>query len=135
MRQSKFEAKQILNLRFNDLRLKTIEHDVGNSEFPVYKCQMNNSEKFPKPKDSGTRAKDVLEIVHTDVLIVTGMELASQAVLVTRERAIEKVKQFVAHLAKLGTSGRVHFEQDEAEICKTRLRTRVFSTFYTCLKR
>ena len=122
-------------MRFNAIRLKTIEHDVGNCEFPVYKCQMNNSEKIPKPKDSGTRAKDVLEIVHADVLIITGMELASQTVLVTSEKTREEVKQFVAHLAKSGTSGRVHLEQDEAEIRKTRLRTRVFSTFYTCLKR
>ena len=122
-------------MRVNAIRLKTIEHDVGNCEFPEYKCQMNNSEKFPKPKDSGTRAKELLEIVHTDLLIVTGMELAAQTVLVTREEAIEEVKQFVALLAKSGASGRVHLEQDEAEICKTRLRTRVFSTFYTCLKR
>ena len=38
-------------------------HEVGNCET----CQLNKSKKPPVPNDSGTRARNVLEIVHTDV--------------------------------------------------------------------
>ena len=41
-----------------------MNNDVGNCET----CQVNKLRKIPVPTDSGTRGKDVLEIVHTDIL-------------------------------------------------------------------
>ena len=76
---------------------------------------MNKSRKLRFPKDSGTRAKDVLEIVHTDILgpidpgAVDGHGYAIGVVdsfsryqkvyfLKTRDDAIEKVRQFFADI-------------------------------------
>ena len=44
--------------------LKVNEHDLANCEI----CQLNKSKKLPVPRDSGTRASEVLEIVQTDIL-------------------------------------------------------------------
>ena len=53
-----------LKIKDNVIGLKISEHDLGKCET----CQLNRSRKLPVTKDSETRAKDVLEIVHTDIL-------------------------------------------------------------------
>ena len=56
--------EDLLKLKDEAIGLKISEHDLGNCET----CQLNKSRRLPVPKDSGTRAKDVLEIVPTDIL-------------------------------------------------------------------
>ena len=78
---------------------------------------MNNLRKIPVPKYSGTRTKDILEVVHTDILwpfnpkAVDGQHYAIGFVdsfssyqkvyfLKTSNDAIEKVGQFVSDIEK-----------------------------------
>ena len=108
--------EDLLKLKDHAIELKKKEHDIGNCET----CQLNKSRKLPVPKDSETRAEDVLEIVHTDILgpikpeVIDGHRYAIGFVdsfsryqkvyfLKTRDDAIEKVRQFFADIGKPGT--------------------------------
>ena len=57
-------VEDIYNLKDHAVGLKLSEHNLRNCET----CQLNKSKKLPVPKDSGTRASEALEIVHTDIL-------------------------------------------------------------------
>ena len=54
----------IYKLKDHAVGLKLSEHNLTNCET----CQLNKSKKLPVPKDSGIRASEALEIVHTDIL-------------------------------------------------------------------
>ena len=54
----------IYKLKDHAVALKVNEHDLANCEV----CQLNISKKLPVPRDSGTKASEVLEITHTDIL-------------------------------------------------------------------
>ena len=56
-------VEDIYNLKDQAVGLKLSEHNSTHCET----CQLNKSRKFPVPKDSGTRASEALEIVHTDI--------------------------------------------------------------------
>ena len=58
------DFEDLLKLKNHAIGLRLNEHDVGNCN----PCQSNKSNKPPIPKDSRKRAKNVLEIVHTDIL-------------------------------------------------------------------
>ena len=53
-----------MKLKDHAVELKIGEKDLEN--FKIF--QMIKSRKIPVPKGSGTRAKDVLEALHTDIL-------------------------------------------------------------------
>ena len=108
--------EDLLKLKDHAIGLKISEHDLGNCKT----CQLNKSRMLPVPKDYGTRAKDVLEIVHTDILGLINREAVDghryaigfvdsfsryQKVyfLKTRDDAIKKVRQFFADIGKPGT--------------------------------
>ena len=57
-------VEDIYKLKDYAVELKLSEHNLTNCET----CQVNKSKKLPVPKDSGTRASEALEIVHTDIL-------------------------------------------------------------------
>ena len=57
-------VENIYKLKDHVVGLKLSEHDLTNCET----CQLNKSEKLAVPKHSGTRASEVLEIVHTNIL-------------------------------------------------------------------
>ena len=57
-------VEDIYKLKDRAVGLKVNEHDLANCEI----CQLNKSKKLPVPKDSRTRASEVLEIVQTDIL-------------------------------------------------------------------
>ena len=57
-------VEDIYKLKDHAVGLKLSEHNLTNCET----CQLNKSKKLPVPKDSGTRASEALEIVHTDIL-------------------------------------------------------------------
>ena len=57
-------VEDVYKLTDHAVGLKLSESDLTNCE----KCQLKKSKKLPVPKDSGTRACEVLEIVHTDIL-------------------------------------------------------------------
>ena len=57
-------VEDIYKLKDHAVRLKVNKHDLANCEI----CQLNKSKKLPVPRDSGTRASEVLEIVHSDIL-------------------------------------------------------------------
>ena len=57
-------VEDIYKLKDHAVGLKLSEHNLTNCET----CQLNKSKKLPVPKNSGTRASEALEIVHTDVL-------------------------------------------------------------------
>ena len=52
-----------MKLKDHALGVRKSEHDIKNCET----CQLNRSKKLPVPENFGTRAKDVLKTVHTDV--------------------------------------------------------------------
>ena len=56
--------EDLLKLKDHAIGLKISERDLGNCK--TY--QLNKSRELPVQKDSGTRARDVIEIVHTDIL-------------------------------------------------------------------
>ena len=66
--QNKME--DLLKLKDQAIGLKISEDDLGKCET----CQLNKSKKLPVLKDYGTRAKDVLEIVQTDIIGPTNPE-------------------------------------------------------------
>ena len=57
-------VEDIYKLKDHAVGLKLSEHNLTNCET----CQLNKSKKLPVPKDSGTRASEAFEIVHTDIL-------------------------------------------------------------------
>ena len=118
-------VEDIYKLKDHAVGLKVNEHELANCE----KCQLNKSKKLPVPRDSGTRASEVLEIVHTDILgtiqpeSVDGHRYAIRFVdsfsryqklyfLRTRDEAFEKVEQFFADIGQPGT-----FVSDAAGEC------------------
>ena len=56
--------EDIYKLKNHVVGLKLSEHDLTNCET----CQLKKSKKLPVPKNSGTRASEVLETVLTDIL-------------------------------------------------------------------
>ena len=56
--------EDLLKLKDQAIGLKINEHDLRTCDT----CQLNKSKKLPVPKDSGKRAKDVVELVHFDIL-------------------------------------------------------------------
>ena len=109
-------VEDIYKLKDHAVGLKVNEHDLANCEI----CQLNKSKKLQVPRDSGTRASEVLETVHTDILgpiqpeAVDGHRYAIGFVdsfsryqklyfLRTRDKAFEKVEQFFADIGQPGT--------------------------------
>ena len=83
-------------------------------------CELNQSKKQPVPKDCMTRAKETLDIVHTDVLgkispegvdghcyaigFVDSFSRFSKVYFMkTRDEVLDKFKQFCADIGKPGT--------------------------------
>ena len=83
-------------------------------------CELNKSKKQPVPKDCMTRAKEILDIVHTDVLgkfspeavdghcyaigFVDSFSRFSKVYFMkTRDEVLDKFKQFCADVGKPGT--------------------------------
>ena len=110
------DVEDIYKLKGHSVGLKLREHNLTNCE--TY--QLNKSKKLPLPKDSGTRASEALEIVHTDILgsiqpeAVDGHRYAigfmdsfsryqNLYFLRTRDEAFEKVEQFLADIGQSGT--------------------------------
>ena len=106
----------IYKLKDHAVGLKLSEHNLTNCET----CQLNKSKKLPVPKDSGTRASEALEFIHTDILgpiqpeVVDGHQYAIGFVnrfsryqklyfLRSRDEAFEKVEQFFADIGQPGT--------------------------------
>ena len=56
--------EDLLKVKDHAIGLKISERDLGKCET----CKLNKSRKLHVPKDSGTRAKDLLEIFHIDIL-------------------------------------------------------------------
>ena len=128
--------------------LKVNEHDLANCEI----CQLKKSEKLPVPRDSGTRASEVLETVHTDILgpiqpeAVDGHRYAIGFVdsfsryqklyfLRTRDEAFEKVEQFFADIGQPGTlfcdGAGEYVSNDIKQLCRRKGVRLEFSAPYT----
>ena len=58
------KVEDIYKLKDHAVGLKLCEHNLTNCET----CQLNKSKKLRVSKDSGTKASESLEIVHTDIL-------------------------------------------------------------------
>ena len=128
-RQGHDNIEDLLKLKHYAIGLRISDHDGECCET----CQLNESKKLLVLKDSGTRAKDVLEIVHTDILEAINPEAVDgigfvdsfsryqkMYFLKTRDDAIEKVRQFFADVGKKRWCA-----MDRANSIRTRLRNYV----------
>ena len=141
-------VEDIYKLKDHAVGLKVNEHDLANCEI----CQLNKSKKLPVPRDSGTRASEVLEIVHTDILgpiqpeAVDGHRYAIGFVdsfsryqklyfLRTRDEAFEKVEQFFADIGQPGTlvcdGAGEYVSNDIKQLCRRKGVRLEFSAPYT----
>ena len=135
-------------LKDHAVGLKVNEHDLANCEL----CQLNKPKKLPVPRDSGTRASEVIEIVHTDILgpihleAVDGHRYATGFVdsfsryqklyfLRTRDEAFEKVEQFSADIGQSGTlvcdGAGEYVSNDIKQLCSRKGVRLEFSAPYT----
>ena len=141
-------VEDIYKLKDHAAGLKLSEHNLTNCET----CQLNKSKKLPVPKDSGTRASEALEIVHTDILgpiqpeAVDGHRYAIGFVdsfsryhklyfLRSRDEAFEKVEQFFADIGQPGTlvcdgAGK-YVSNDIKQLCRQKGVRLEFSAPYT----
>ena len=141
-------VEDIYKLKDHAVGLQVNDHDLANCEI----CQLNKSKKLPVPKDSGIRASDVLEIVHTDILgsiqreAVDGHRYAIRFVdsfsryqklyfLRSRDEAFEKFEQFFANIGQPGTlacDGAGEFVlNDIKQLCRRKGVRLEFSAPYT----
>ena len=110
-------VEDIYKLKDHIVGLKLSNHDLINCKT----CPLNKSKKLPVLKDSGTRASEVLKIVHTDILgpiqpeavdgnrytigfVVSFSRHQELYFLRSRDEAIEKVEQFSADIGQSGPS-------------------------------
>ena len=145
-------VEDIYKLKDHAVGLKLIEHNLTNCEI----CQLNKSKKFPVPKDSGTRASEALEIVHTDVLgpiqpeAVDGHRYAIGFVdsfsryqnlyfLWSRDEAIDKNEQLFADIRQPRTlvcdGAGDYISNDIKYLCRQNVLVLISRTVHTTRKR
>ena len=135
--------------------MKQSQEDNKISEHNLINCetfQLNELRKLPVPKDSGTRASEALEIVHTDILgpiqpeAVDGHTYAIGFVdsfsryqklyfLRSRDEAFEKVEQLFADIGQPGTlvcdGAGEYVSNDIKHLCRQKGVKLEFSAPYT----
>ena len=97
--------------------IKLIENDLTNCET----FQLNKSKKLPVPKDSETRASEVLAIVYTDILGPIHLE------------AVDRHRYAIDFVDSFNRYQRLFFSRTSDEaflLCPTYLCPRGYSSFY-----
>ena len=141
-------VEDIYKLKDHAVELKLSEHNLTICET----CQLNKSKKLLVPKDSGTRASEGLEIVHTINLgpiqpeAVDGHRYAigfvdsysryqKLYILRSRDGAFEKVKQFYTDIGHPGTfvcdGAGEYVSNDIKQLCRQKGVRLEFSAPYT----